>query len=102
METIGSIADMVTTQARLGLPDGYWDRYRAAVRQVTQTATGAESAKLFHPDTVLVVVAGDADVIAPALAHFGDVTVVDPMKELVTTKTLPKNESAPLEIEGPK
>jgi hypothetical protein len=38
----------------------------------------------------LIVVAGDADVVGPELAKFGEVTVVDPEKEFKTMKTLPQ------------
>ena len=102
METIGAIADMIVTQSRLGLPDGYWDGYRSAVKKVNDADTKTEASKLFHADRALIVVAGDADLIAAPLTHFGDVTVVDPTKEFQTLKTLPKNESAPLEIETSK
>jgi zinc protease len=106
METIGSIADMIVSQSKLDLPDtqggSYWDAYRAALKQVTETDAAAAASKLFHADKALVVVAGDADVIATSLSHFGDVTVVDPTHEFTTIKTLPKNENAPLEIEQPK
>jgi hypothetical protein len=41
---------------------------------------------MFNADHALVVVAGDADAIAGALAAFGDVTVVDPEKEFKPVK----------------
>ena len=37
---------------------------------------------------------GDAEVIAPSLAHFGEVTVVDPEHEFQTVRTIPA-EAAP-------
>ncbi len=81
METIGAIADLVVTQESFGLPDGYWDAYRKEVR-ATDAAQAAEAAKkLYDEKKALIVVAGDADAIAPDLAKFGDVTVVDPEKE---------------------
>lgn len=90
METIGSIADMVVTQESLRLPPGYWDAYRKQVR-ATEPAEVLEAAKkLYTPNDALIVVAGDADVIAPELAKFGEVTVVDPEKEFRTMKTLPQ------------
>jgi zinc protease len=89
METIGSIADMVAELVNLGLPYDYWDRYRDAVRAATPSGVAEVAPKLFHPDRALIVVAGDADVIAPKLARFGQVTVVDPEKDFSTVKTLP-------------
>jgi len=90
METIGSIADMVVTQETLGLPEGYWDAYRKQVR-ATEPAEAESAAKtMYTTDRAIIVVAGDADVIAPELATYGDVTVVDPEKEFKTMRTVPR------------
>ena len=90
METIGSIADMVVTQESFGLPDGWWDAYRKQVRATEPTEAAAAAKKLYTADKAIVVVAGDADVVAPELAKFGEVTVVDPEKEFKTMRTLPQ------------
>jgi predicted Zn-dependent peptidase len=102
METIGSIADLVATQSKLGLPDGYWDTYRAAVKQVDAAHASGAAAKMLHADHALIVVAGDADAIAPSLTRFGDVTIVDPEREFQTIKTLPKDDAAKPAVEAPK
>jgi zinc protease len=101
METIGSIADLIVQQDELGLPDGYWDAYRAQVRDIDAAQASAGARTLFHPDHALVIVAGDADVIGPTLARFGDVTVLDPEHEFQTLRTIPMNANAPLEITTP-
>ena len=98
METIGSIADMIVEADELHLPDGYWDVYRAAVRGTDNTRASAAAKKLFHADRATVVVAGDADAIGTMLAHFGDVTVIDPEHEFKTMKTIPENKNAVLEL----
>ena len=98
METIGSIADMIAQQIIFGLPDGYWDTYRAALRATDGEQAGASAAKTFHPDQALLVVAGDADVIGPVLSHFGEVTVVDPEHEFQSVRTLAMDPNAPLEV----
>jgi predicted Zn-dependent peptidase len=90
METIGSIADMVVTQETFGLPDGYWDAYRKQVRATEASEAETAAKKLYATDKTLIVVAGDADVIGPDLARFGEVTVVDPEKEFKTMRTLPQ------------
>lgn len=90
METIGSIADMVVTQETFGLPEGYWDAYRKQVRATEPADAEAAAKKLYTTDKAIVVVAGDADVIAPELAKFGEVTVVDPEKEFKTMRTVPQ------------
>lgn len=88
METIGSIADMVVTQETFALPDRYWDTYRAELRAADGKEVADEAASVFG-DPHLLVVAGDADAIAPELTRFGDVTVYDPEKEFNVTRTLP-------------
>jgi zinc protease len=98
METIGAIAGMVATQIELGLPDGYWDQYRAAVRQVTKEQASSWATVLASSPGWLIVVSGDADVIGTPLSHFGDVTVLDPEAEFKTVKTIPANPQAPIEI----
>jgi zinc protease len=98
LETIGSIADLVAVQDTYGLPNGYWDRYRAAVREVSVDAAQAAAKKLFGGSGRLIVVAGDPTVIGKPLSHFGEVVVVDPEKEFATVSTIPADPSAPLEV----
>jgi zinc protease len=98
METIGSIADLLAQQASMGLPDGYWDSYRSAVRATEASQTSAAASKICRPNQSLIVVAGDADTIAPMLVHFGEVTILDPTLEFRAIKTLAMDPNAPLEI----
>jgi zinc protease len=98
METIGSIADLLAQQSSMGLPDGYWDGYRAAVRSTNAAEASAAAAKIYHPSQSLVVVAGDAETIAPVLVHFGEVTILDPAQEFRSIKTLAMDPNAPLEV----
>lgn len=97
METLGSIADMTAQQIVFGLPDGYWDAYRAALRASDAPQAAASAQKIFHPDRAIIVVAGDADLIAPVLSRFGDVTVVDPTQEFKAVRTLAMDPNAPLD-----
>jgi zinc protease len=88
METVGSIANMTAELTTLGLPYDYWDTYRSAVRATAPGAASAAAPKLYHPAAALVVVAGDADAIAPKLARFGEVTVLDPEHQFASMRTL--------------
>jgi len=97
METIGSIADMIAQEIVFGLPDGYWDAYRAALRATDAVQVDASAAKIFRPEQALLVVAGDAEIIAPVLSRFGEVTVVDPEQEFRAVRTLAMDPNAPLE-----
>ena len=90
MESLLSIADLVVLQDEFGLPDGAWDAYRRQLRATEASQVEAAAKKLYPVDKVLVVVAGDADVVAADLAKLGDVTVVDPEKEFKTMRTIPQ------------
>jgi zinc protease len=94
METLGAIADMVAQLRELDLPDDYWDAYRAALRAVTTADTDAEAARVFTPDHALIIVAGDADVVADPLTRFGEVTVVDPENDFRVIRRLPRSAAA--------
>lgn len=98
METIGSVADMVVSLDVLGLPDDYYDTYRKALGAVTAADAEKVAAEHVRDGHAIVVVAGDAATIAPMLAHFGEVTIVDPQKGFEREKTVPANPSAPLEL----
>ncbi len=98
LENIGSIADMIAVEDTLGLRDGYWDAYRAAVREVTPERAAVAAKKLFGGTAQIIVVAGDASVIAKPLSHFGEVVIVDPEKEFATVSTLPADPTAALEL----
>jgi zinc protease len=88
METIGAVADMVAELATLALPYDYWDKYRDALRGTERASVIAQAARVFHPETALIVVAGDADAIGSTLTRFGEVTIVDPEHDFAVTKTL--------------
>ncbi len=94
METIGAIADMVAQLRELELPDDYWDTYRSALRSVTTADADAEAARVFTPEHALIIVAGDADVVADGLTRFGDVTVVDPEHDFSVLRSLPKSSTS--------
>ncbi len=98
METIGSIADLLAQQSSMSLQDGYWDVYRAKVRATDAAQASAAATRICRPNQTLVVVAGDADAIAPVLSHFGEVTVLDPAQEFRGMKTIAMDPSAPLDI----
>lgn len=97
LENIGSIADLVAIQDTLGLPDGYWETYRSAVKEVTVPRAEAAAKKLFSGAAQLIVVAGDASVIGKPLSHFGEVVVLDPEKEFATVTTIAADPNAALE-----
>jgi len=87
IETIGSIANLLAVQDALGLGDGYWDKYRDAVRAVQAARASTAATKLFAPEKSLIVIAGDASAIAKDVARFAPkntVELVDPSKDFQT------------------
>lgn len=94
---LGAVADMLVAQRSLGLADGSLDALRSAARDVSAEDAMAIARQMFHRDRALIVVAGDADFIAPILTHFGEVTVVDPVNDFRPERTLDADPSAPLE-----
>lgn len=89
VETIGSIANLLAQQDALGLGDGYWDKYREAVRSVDVGRAQKAAKGAFGSQKVVIVIAGDAEAIQKDLTRFGEVIVVDPAKDFQTTSTLP-------------
>jgi predicted Zn-dependent peptidase len=89
VESIGSIANLLVAQDALGLGDGYWDRYREAVRSIDVPRTQATAKKVFSSQRVVIVIAGDAEAVQKDLTRFGEVVIVDPAKDFQTTSTLP-------------
>jgi len=76
-ETAGSIAELVTIQRVFGLPADYWGTYRSAISAVT-TDEALQAARTFvHPDRNLVVIVGDASLVAEPARRWGPVTVID-------------------------
>ncbi len=98
METLGAIADMVVIEETLRLPPGYWDKYRQELRAVDAGGASSAASTIVRPELAVVVVAGDAEVITPALSHFGEVVVVNPEAEFKVVKTVPMNPGASIEI----
>jgi predicted Zn-dependent peptidase len=98
METIGKVADMVVNLDVLGLPNDYYDVYRRELGTVTAPGAAQVGGTYYRAGHVVVAVAGDARRLAPLLAHFGEVTVVDPLKNFERVRVVPPNPSAPLEL----
>lgn len=99
METTSALADMVVALDTYGLPDDHYDTHREALRSTTVEEAFAASAGYLRPDHAVLVVAGDAERIAPMLARFGEVRIVDPEQAFARRATIPANPSASLEIE---
>jgi predicted Zn-dependent peptidase len=100
MATIGTVADMVVNLDVLGLPDDYYDVYRRVLGAVAASELAPVAGTYYRPEHVVVAVAGDAARLGPVLAHFGEVTVVDPAHNFERVRVIPPNPNAPLELKA--
>ncbi|MFN9813325.1 MAG: M16 family metallopeptidase [Deltaproteobacteria bacterium] len=84
IDTFGRVAWMIAYLRLFNLPDDYWDTYRSQIRAVTPAeALGAARAHI-HPESGIVVVVGDANVVAEPLARWGAVAIVSTNGEPLT------------------
>ena len=96
-ETLGAVADLTVKLAVLGLPDDYFDTYRAAIRKLDNGTVYDAAQKYFKLKNPVLVVAGDAARIAKPLSHFAKVVIVDPEHDFQPGKSLPMDATQPLE-----
>jgi predicted Zn-dependent peptidase len=96
-ETLGAVADLTVKLAILGLPDDYFDTYRAALRTLDNATVYEAAQKYFKIKNPVLVVAGDAERIAKPLSHFAKVVVIDPEHDFQPGKTLPLDPTQSLE-----
>ena len=97
LETLGALADELVSLHTLGLPDDYDDGYRKELGRVAAADVARTASANVRLANAAVVVAGDAAIVAPMLSHFGDVHVLDPVKDFAEVRILPKNGEAPLQ-----
>jgi zinc protease len=83
IETPGQVASFVRTIALYDLPADYYQTMPAVVRALTQEEILALAQRRLRPETMIVVVVGDASAIREKLERFGPVTVVDVRGEKV-------------------
>lgn len=78
-ETTDSIARALAALTIYGLPNDYFDSYRANIRRVSAMDVLHAADKYLHPDQLQLVVVGDPSVIAAPLAALdaGPVSVYD-------------------------
>jgi predicted Zn-dependent peptidase len=98
LETIGALASELVSLRTLGLPDDYDDGYRKELREVSPAAAANAAKEHIQAGKGVVIVAGDAEIVGPMLSHFGEVKVVDPMRDFATVRTIAMNPEALLEV----
>jgi predicted Zn-dependent peptidase len=90
METAGALADLQSRLIVLGLPDETYDEYRRAVRELDEKRVAAAANRYFEKGAEVIVVVGDASVIAKSLTRFAKVSILDAEREFSVKGTLPK------------
>jgi hypothetical protein len=80
VETTTGVAARLATLATYGLPDGYWDGYRAQLLAVTGEAVHRAAVDRLAPGRAVVAISADADRVRADLEALGEgvVEVVDP------------------------
>jgi predicted Zn-dependent peptidase len=97
MSTLGAVAGELVALHTLGLPDDDHEGYRRALEAVTPAMVAEVAHRHLGGEHEIIAVAGDADLIAPMLSHFGAVEVVDPAGDFAPIRTIPRAPDAALE-----
>ena len=96
LQTAGALAGELARIRTLGLPDDAHEALRKELGEITP-ALALKAAEAFRAGHEIIVVAGDASVVGPVLARFGEVKVVDPTRGFARVRTLPMDTGAPRE-----
>jgi zinc protease len=78
LQTVESVAQRLSQLAVFGLADDYFDRYLAALPEVTPQTIRDVAARHLRPDSSAVVAVGPAAVLVPQLEPFGPLSVWAP------------------------
>lgn len=90
------VSELAATLNLLGLPSDDYDRFNAALDDVTPSAVRTAVRAHFRPGHLVIVVVGDAHRIAESLTHFGPVSVIEPARSLSVARVLAADPTAPL------
>jgi zinc protease len=76
IETPSQIASRAITIELYDLSKSYYSTFNDNVAAITTTDVHTMARKYFHPNALAIIIAGNAEEIAPSLAQFGPVTVI--------------------------
>jgi zinc protease len=77
LETPSQIASRAISIELYGLSKSYYSIFNDKVAAITVADIQTMARKYLHPEALAIIVAGDAEHIAPSLAQFGQVTVIE-------------------------
>jgi predicted Zn-dependent peptidase len=89
METAAALSELTARLIVLGLGDEAYDEYRRTVRELAPETIAFVASRHYKKSGAIVVVAGDAAIVAKSLARIAPVKVVDPEKFTIR-ETIPK------------
>lgn len=72
IETQGGLISQIVSQRLYGLPDDYLETYRDDVRRVSADEVREAARKYIHPDSLAVVIVGDAAEVLSQASSFAD------------------------------
>ena len=87
LEQPTQVLNFAVTRKRYRLPEDYWDSYPAKIMAVTANDVQRVARKYLNPDTMQLVVVGDASRIKPMLEPYGSVETYDDAGNLIQTST---------------
>ncbi len=89
-ETVEGLGGYLWNLSQLELPERYYDDVRDAISSVQPEAVRAAASRYYDRKRAVIVVAGDATVIAESLRQYGDVEVLDPTHDFRIERKLTK------------
>ncbi len=70
-QRVGAVAGQLGTIVNYNLPLNYWETYMGRVEAITGAAATDAARNRLHPDNLLIVITGDAEIITPGLEELG-------------------------------
>lgn len=77
IDSLGKIVDLLAERELYGLEADYWDGYRESIAAIGQEDALTAAHSYIRPQDALVVVVGQASLLAEGLRRYGPVTIVD-------------------------
>ncbi|MGD0338694.1 MAG: pitrilysin family protein [Bacteroidota bacterium] len=88
IETPSQIASRAISIELYGLPKTFYSTLNENVAAITAIDLQDMAEKYFHPDTLAIIIAGDAKVVESLLKKFGSVTVIDAEGNLLSAERI--------------
>jgi predicted Zn-dependent peptidase len=95
LQTSGALAGELARLRTLGLPDDHHEALRKELGEITPALALKAAGEAFRAGHEIIVVSGDAAILGPVLARFGEVKVVDPARDFARIRTIPAEKLAP-------